>query len=486
MKIKILEVVLISLLLVGIAINVPRATSVVSKNKELNVPMEYRTIQEAINVANPGDIIRVSNGTYYERLAITKDCLTLIGENPNTTIIDGNQNGTVIKVSANNVTITGFTIRRSGDGENGIFLYYSGNSTIVGNMIHNCYVGIRLHASCDNKIIENGIANNSDSGIILQVHTINTLISKNNITSNRYVGINVFAYADNNTIEENIITGNLYAGIHLYLASGNRVNRNILMRNDQGIRFVGHRATYNTISDNAIAENTYGIDFWDDTSWHNIIYHNNIIDNTYQLYLESLRGNLTKNQWNNEANEGNYWSDYEGEDIDSDGVGETNTPHLDVDSYPLANPEGPIPVISDGQLYQITIRSNSVLSRFLFNQASKEIDFKIIGPASTMTHCNITIPKGLLSPATSQSWALLLDGANLGIIVTENATFTSLYFAHNQSAHTHVIKIKLETNVNPIFYGIGMAIALILATGMAIVLIALKQKRKNQRSNVCR
>jgi parallel beta-helix repeat protein len=471
MKTRLLETALLSLLLAGMAFNVFNIAPVVFSQVTRKVPAEYSTIQEAINASNPGDVVHVSKGTYYEHLVITKDCLILMGENFNTTIIDGNQTGAVIKVSANNVTITEFTIRGSGEGKEGIYLDHSSNNTIVDNIIHNCSIGIRVHSDSSDKIIGNTIVNNDDSGIILEVNTHNTYINGNNITNNRYVGINVFAYADNNTINENIIMNNSYSGIQLYLASGNKVNGNILMLNERGIIFLGQRASYNNISSNVIAQNKYGIDFMEIYApRHNVIYHNDIIGNTYQL-----QGNFTGNIWNNTAKEGNYWSDYEGEDLDSDGIGETKTPHRGVDSYPLDNPRSPIPLILNGQLYRVRLRSSSVVSRFYFNQASKEIGFKVIGPIGTQGYCNITIPKNLLNPMASQSWIVFLDGANLGVTIAENATSTSLYFVYNHTAHD--VRIIVEGSSYTIFYVVGIVVALASVVGVAIAFIRRKQKR---------
>ncbi|HEY9245540.1 MAG TPA: hypothetical protein VIO11_01710 [Candidatus Methanoperedens sp.] len=69
----------------------------------------WNTIQEAIDYANEGDVIYVRSGTYRENLVINKP-LTLIGENNNSTIIDGGYKGDAVHVKANNVRLSGFKI----------------------------------------------------------------------------------------------------------------------------------------------------------------------------------------------------------------------------------------------------------------------------------------------------------------------------------------------------------------------------------------
>jgi len=94
------------------------------------VPDNYSTIQEAVNVASPGDIVYIRAGTYYEHVVVDQSIL-LVGEDKSTTKIDGNGIGTVVNVTADNVSVSGFTIQ---NGEKGLDLNSDGN-TITSNML---------------------------------------------------------------------------------------------------------------------------------------------------------------------------------------------------------------------------------------------------------------------------------------------------------------------------------------------------------------
>ena len=70
-----------------------------------------RTVQNALDAANPGDTIKVAPGTYKENITINKN-ITLTGTQQNNTIIDGQQkNSCIIVQSGNTATITDFTIK---------------------------------------------------------------------------------------------------------------------------------------------------------------------------------------------------------------------------------------------------------------------------------------------------------------------------------------------------------------------------------------
>lgn len=79
-------------------------------NNGLTTGKAKRTIQNAINTAKSGDIIKIAPGTYKENIKINKS-IQIIGNNLSTTIINGNQKTSCIKILEGfRVTIKGLTI----------------------------------------------------------------------------------------------------------------------------------------------------------------------------------------------------------------------------------------------------------------------------------------------------------------------------------------------------------------------------------------
>jgi len=88
----------------------------------------------------------------------------------------------------------------------------------------------------------------------------------------------------------------------------------------------------NIIYGNNITKSNYGI--YLDHSSDNRFYHNNLIGNEKQVYTY-----MSINAWDN-GSEGNYWSDYKGNDTNGDGIGDT--PYIIdkgiQDNHPLMSP----------------------------------------------------------------------------------------------------------------------------------------------------
>ena len=174
-------------------------------SKVIRVPDDYPTIQAAIDAASSGYIITVPSGTYFELLVIDKP-LKLVGEDKNTTIINGSRSGYCVHVTADNVEISGFRIENGGCG---VYLKSSIGSIIDNNIISDHCEGIALRDSNNNVIINNILFDNSCSisGIHLS-SSHNNVIRDNDLIEN---GGGVSLYdSNNNLIYHNNFVDNIF------------------------------------------------------------------------------------------------------------------------------------------------------------------------------------------------------------------------------------------------------------------------------------
>jgi parallel beta-helix repeat protein len=249
-------------------------------------PGNYSKIQDAVDNASGGDTIFVFQGIYYETVVIPRQ-LTILGESKQTTIIDSQKKGYTIWITANNVTISGFTLENGSHSsiiDNDAELYLDASFiTIIGNIIRGYDFGIMCGVFAPSK------GHNA--------------ISKN-IISNTSVGISLTG--TNNYISQNFITHCSNDGI-LIFDGNNTISGNIIFSNEVGFEFcnVGE----NNISGNEFRENYLAIVFsWvEDEELHyrnrnNIIYGNNFRNNTHDEAFAEIKGFCGRNIWRN-----NYW-----------------------------------------------------------------------------------------------------------------------------------------------------------------------------------
>jgi len=128
----------------------------------------YTRIQDAINASQPGDTIIVRDGIYIENVEVNVANLTLRSEHGSafTTVVAAVNTSDVFLVSANSVTITGFTVRNATDSACGIYLRSVHHCTVSGNNAPGNYHGIRLDYSSDNDLTGNTANSNSNDNLI--------------------------------------------------------------------------------------------------------------------------------------------------------------------------------------------------------------------------------------------------------------------------------------------------------------------------------
>lgn len=283
-------------------------------------PGNFTRIQRAINFASSGDCIKVCSGDYDEKLIISKS-IRLIGEQRNTTRINGDNTGDVILLLEDNITVTGFTIQYSGDepmydagieirsdnaiiSQNnlcfngkfgvGIYLNHSNGSIITGNNIHhNGNEGIYAEHASDNIISSNKIFANNHTALVLSYATDNIVLS-NTIYAN-HCGISIWPHSKSNTIMKNKIFDHPGCGMGIWENSdSNNILYNRFENNSQwGIGI--YSANKNSIHNNTLSGSINAIVLSKAVSSY---IHSNLIENN-SLSGISITENTTNAQIKN-------------------------------------------------------------------------------------------------------------------------------------------------------------------------------------------
>lgn len=343
--------------------------------------VDFLHIQDAVLVSGKNDEIFVRNGVYHESIRVDRP-VQLIGENNQMTILDGgNASHIMVFVTAEDVTMQGFTLRNSGQNTSlynldyGILVWGDADS-IIGNRFSHIPVDIALYESKNSMVADNEIEGIEDgAGIYLSASSENRIL-RNNV-SNAAIEIIFWFGDDNNKIENNSLSG-MYtygsAGITVYQCSYRNIFKNNVMINHQwgmsiyywsrenmfmnnlikenslygvAIAFVADNNTF--AENNIISNGNYGINLPPDlggiSGHYNLFYRNNFIENGINAVDPSY------NTWyNGSLQEGNYWSDYLDRYPDAqervDLPGRWNKPYVipqgaNRDRYPLVISFGP-------------------------------------------------------------------------------------------------------------------------------------------------
>jgi nitrous oxidase accessory protein len=340
-----------------------------------------RTVGDALRAVARGGTIIVHPGTYREPTIVVSIPVTISGEG--WPVLDGEHVRQIMTVTADSVTLRGLRFRNVGvaftEDLAAIKVLRAGSCTMTGNEIEEAFFGIYLQEA-RNCLIERNVlraTNPRDATSGNGIHLWNSrdiAIVGNRITGHRD-GI-YFEFVRQAHVRGNVSEGNLRYGLHFMYSDSCDYASNDFRRNGAGVAVMySHfvRMTGNTFADNGGAA-AYGLllkEIADARLERNVFSHNatglfadgatrltadhnDFLDNGWAVKLQAstLEASFTANNFAGNTFDlatnsrgstatftGNYWSAYEGYDLDHDGVGDVAFRPVRLSSVIVANNE---------------------------------------------------------------------------------------------------------------------------------------------------
>ncbi len=334
--------------------------------KEVAVPPQANALVQAVQKARAGDILRLSKDALYKGAIVISVPLTIIG---NGATIDGQGNGSVITVSADDVTLRGLTVIGSGSGGEGLDAGITLDKTthralVEGNRVLLNLVGIDIHGATDalvthnyiegrqdrrmndrgngvyvwnapgSKVIGNDVRygrdgifvntshdnefnNNRFRDLRFAVHYMyaNNSVVSGNISEGNHLGYAIM-YSDNVLIQSNLSDGDRDHGIMMNYTNKGKVVDNTVLHGGKKCVFI-YNSHHNSFTGNRFEGCQIGIHFTAGSEGNNFIKNAFIGNRTQVKYVGSKWV-----EWSKDG-VGNYWSDHMAYDLNNDGIADT-------------------------------------------------------------------------------------------------------------------------------------------------------------------
>ncbi|MFN1834217.1 nitrous oxide reductase family maturation protein NosD [Balneola sp. MJW-20] len=324
----------------------------------------YKTIREAVEASKEGDVIKVLPGIYKEHDLEIDIPLTLIGMG--WPVIDGEEIGSIIKVSAKSVKISGFILKNVGFSHTNdyaaIHILNSQDFEITENIMQNVFFGILVERSRDGRISNNQISGNFEKEFYSGngIHGWNSSFLR--IEENNLFGLRdgiYLEFVDESLIIGNVSQNNIRYGLHFMFSNHDRYELNEFSNNGAGVavmfsKFIAMKKNrfyknWGPASFGLLLKEIYDAEITDNEFYHNttairvdgssrILYErNDFRENGWAIkvaggcYTNTFKQNnflynsfdLSYNsRMNDNLFEENYWSSYTGYDLNNDGIGD--------------------------------------------------------------------------------------------------------------------------------------------------------------------